>query len=190
MNSVHNHENKNTNSDETFMLPALAQAAAALEQGEFPVGCVIVQENRIISRGARSGTIPEPGRRAIISEVDHAEIRALKHLESCRYPVIPEKCTLYCTMEPCLMCFGAIILSGIPRIVYAFEDPMGGGTACDLASLPLLYKNCRVQVKKGVCRKKSLDLFYDFFNKKENQYWKNSLLEQYVRDQKQQGSGK
>ena len=190
MDSKYSHENKNADSDDVFMLSALAQAAAALEQGEFPVGCVIVQENRIISRGARNGTIPEPGRRAIISEVDHAEIRALRQLESCPYPVMPEKCTLYCTLEPCLMCFGAIILTGIPRIVYAFEDPMGGGTVCDLASLPLLYKNCRVQVKTGVCRRKSLDLFYNFFNKKGNQYWKNSLLEQYVRDQKQYGSGK
>ncbi len=166
------------------MRMALEQAAAVLEQGEFPVGCVIVQENRIISRGGRSGTIPLAGERAIISEVDHAEIRALRHLESCRYPVLPEKCTLYCTMEPCLMCFGAIILSGIPRVVYAFEDPMGGGTRCDLSSLPLLYKNCRIQIKKGVCRRKSLDLFYDFFNKKDNQYWKDSLLEQYVRNEK------
>jgi tRNA(adenine34) deaminase len=188
MDSTHSH--KNADSDDVFMLSALAQAAAVLEQGEFPVGCVIVQENRIISRGSRNGTIPEPDRRAIISEVDHAEIRALKNLESCPYPVMPEKCTLYCTLEPCLMCFGAIILTGIPRIVYAFEDPMGGGTACDLASLPLLYKDCRVQIKKGVCRRKSLDLFYNFFNKKGNQYWKNSFLEQYVRDQKQHGQGK
>ncbi len=190
MNSEHSRDSKNADSDSAFMLSALTQAAAALEQGEFPVGCVVVQENQIISRGCRNGTVPEPGRRAIISEVDHAEIRALKNLESCPYPVVPEKCTLYCTLEPCLMCFGAIMLTGIPRIVYAFEDPMGGGTACDLASLPLLYKNCRVQVKKGVCRRKSLDLFFNFFNKKGNQYWKNSLLEQYVRDQKQHGSGK
>ncbi len=190
MKTKYSHENENAASDDFFMQSALAQAATVLEQGEFPVGCVIVQENRIISRGARNGTIPEPGRCAIISEVDHAEIRALRQLESCTYPVMPEKCTLYCTLEPCLMCFGAIILTGIPRIVYAFEDPMGGGTACDLASLPLLYKKYRVQVKKGVCRRKSLDLFYNFFNKKGNQYWKNSLLEQYVRDQKQHGAGK
>jgi tRNA(adenine34) deaminase len=166
---------------------ALSQAAAALEQGEFPVGCVIVQDGRVMSRGARTGTVPEAGRRAMISEVDHAEIRALRHLESCPHRVVPEKCVLYCTMEPCLMCFGAIILSGIKTVVYAFEDPMGGGTACDLSSLPMLYRNCRIRIKKGVCRGKSLDLFYDFFNKKGNRYWKDSFLEQYVRDQKRSG---
>jgi tRNA(adenine34) deaminase len=104
--------------------------------------------------------------------------------ETCPHTVMPERCVLYATMEPCLMCFGAIVLSGIKTVVYAFEDPMGGGTACDLSSLPPLYRNCRVRIKKGVCRQKSLDLFFDFFNKKDNQYWKDSLLEQYVRKQK------
>jgi tRNA(adenine34) deaminase len=173
------------NRDEIYMRLALEQAEAALVQGEFPVGCVIVQDGRVMSRGARIGTVPETGRRAIISEVDHAEILALRHLETCPHPVVPEKCVLYCTMEPCLMCFGAIILSGIKTVVYAFEDPMGGGTGCDLSSLPLLYRKSRIRIKKRVCRRKSLDLFYDFFNKKDNLYWKGSFLEQYVRDQKQ-----
>jgi len=172
------------NRDETYMRLALEQAEAAFAQGEFPVGCVIVQDGRVMSKGARIGTVPVTDRRAIISEVDHAEIRALRHLETCPHTVMPERCVLYATMEPCLMCFGAIVLSGIKTVVYAFEDPMGGGTACDLSSLPPLYRNCRVRIKKGVCRQKSLDLFFDFFNKKDNQYWKDSLLEQYVRKQK------
>lgn len=173
------------NRDDIYMGLALAQAESALDHGEFPVGCVIVQDGRVMSRGARSGTVPETGLRAVISEVDHAEIRALKNLETSPRPVMPEKCVLYSTMEPCLMCFGAIILSGIQTVVYAFEDPMGGGTGCDLSSLPLLYRNARIRIKKGVCRRKSLDLFYDFFNKKDNLYWKDSFLEQYVRGQKQ-----
>ncbi|MDT8378597.1 MAG: nucleoside deaminase [Desulfotignum sp.] len=170
--------------DEIFMQLALDQAVAALSLGEFPVGCVIVQEGRVVSRGARRGTFLETGRRTIVSEVDHAEIRALRQLETCPHPVVPEKCIVYSTMEPCLMCFGAIVLSGIKRIVYAFEDPMGGGTACELTSLPPLYKKCGIQVKSGVCRRKSLDLFFDFFNKRDNRYWKDSFLEQYVRDQR------
>ena len=177
----------NDNQDDTYMGLALAQAEAALEQGEFPVGCVIVQDGRVMSKGARNGTVPETGRRAVISEVDHAEIRALRDLEASLHPVLPEKCVLYCTMEPCLMCFGAIILAGIKTVVYAFEDPMGGGTGCDLSSLPRLYRNSGVRIKKGVCRRKSLDLFYNFFNKQGNQYWKDSFLEQYVRNQKQFG---
>ncbi len=173
--------------DEACMELALAQAKTALVKGEFPVGCVIVQDGRVMARGCRNGTIPDRERRTIISEVDHAEIRALRHLETCPHPVDPGKCVLYATMEPCLMCFGAIILSGIKTVVYAFEDPMGGGTTCDLTTLAPLYRNSRIRIKKGVCRQKSLDLFYDFFNKKDNRYWKDSFLEQYVRDQKQSG---
>lgn len=167
---------------ERYMSLALDQASAALDKGEFPVGCVIVQNGQVIAQGARTGTVKC---RSMISEVDHAEIRALKQLEMGHHPVAPENCTLFCTMEPCLMCYGAIILSGIKTIVYAFEDPMGGGTGCDLTCLPPLYRESRAKVVGGICRQKSLDLFYDFFNKGETLYWKDSFLDAYVRDQRQ-----
>ena len=167
---------------EVYMDLALEQAAAAASQGEFPVGCVIIQDGQMVAKGARFGTSPD---RSMVSEVDHAEIRALRNLEICQQAVAPRNCTLFCTMEPCLMCFGAILLSGIGTIVYAFEDPMGGGTCCDLGSLPPLYRDSRVRVIRGVCRQKSLDLFSKFFNKEENRYWKNSFLEAYVRKQHQ-----
>lgn len=82
------------------------------------------------------------------------------------------------------MCFSAIILAGIKKIVYAYEDPMGGGTGCDLSSLTPLYRDAKVQVVSGVLREKSLDLFYKFFNKETNLYWKNSFLEAYTLGQK------
>ena len=82
------------------------------------------------------------------------------------------------------MCFGAILLSGINTIVYAYEDPMGGGTKCDLKKLPSLYAKAKIDVIPGVLRQKSLDLFYDFFNKETNLYWKNSYLERYTLEQK------
>jgi tRNA(adenine34) deaminase len=150
----------------------------------------LVQDGRVVARGARTGTRrTSAGRsfanRAIISEVDHAEIRALKQLEQSRQPVMPENCTLFCTMEPCLMCFAAILLSGIKTIVYAFEDPMGGGTGCDLTTLPPLYRNSRIRMVAGICRQKSLDLFFKFFNKGTSPYWKGSFLDRYVRDQMQ-----
>lgn len=169
---------------EKYMALALVQAASALDQGEFPVGCVIVQEGRVAAQGARTGT-RQSSEGAMISELDHAEIRALKQLELTGPPIVPEKCTLFCTMEPCLMCYGAILLSGIKTIVYAFEDPMGGGTGCDLAVLPPLYRNSRVRVVAGTCRQKSLDLFFEFFNKRTSTYWKGSFLDRYIRDQKQ-----
>lgn len=163
--------------DEYYMALALEQAQKAYDNGEFPVGCVIVQDGQVIASGARQGTTQD---RAFFSEIDHAEIRALKHLETIEIRFDPEKSVLFSTMEPCLMCFGAIILAGIKKIVYAYEDPMGGGTTCDLKKLPPLYEQCRVEIIPGVLRQKSLDLFRKFFNKETNSYWKNSYLEAYT----------
>ncbi|MBA3012082.1 MAG: nucleoside deaminase, partial [Desulfobacula sp.] len=108
---------------------ALNQAKIAFANGEFPVGCVIVQGQEVVATGARKGTAPG---KSFVSEIDHAEIRALKSLESLDLEFVPEKSIVFCTMEPCLMCFAAILLAGIKKIVFAYEDPMGGGTACDL----------------------------------------------------------
>ena len=146
--------------DEYYMGLALEQAGIALDRGDFPVGCVIVQASKVLALGERQGTTDD---KPFFSEIDHAEIRALKNLENCLGPFEPEKAVLYVTMEPCLMCFAAIILSGIKKIVYAFEDPMGGGTKCDLAKLPSLYKNCDIHVVPGILRRESHKLFYRFF---------------------------
>ena len=162
---------------EYYMGLALEQAQKAYDKGEFPVGCVIIQDKKVIASGSRIGTTLD---RPFFSEIDHAEIRALKNLETVATQFDPEKSVLFSTMEPCLMCLGAIILSGIKKIVYAYEDPMGGGTKCNLKKLPLLYKRCEIEIVPGVLRQKSLDLFYDFFNKESNLYWKNSYLETYT----------
>ena len=166
---------------EYFMGLALEQAQKAFDKGEFPVGCVIVQDENVIASGSRKGTTQD---RIFFSEIDHAEIRALKNLESIDTHFDPEKSILFSTMEPCLMCFGAVILAGIKKIVYAYEDPMGGGTLCDLKKMPFLYQQCGIDVVSGVLRQKSLELFYNFFNKETNLYWKNSYLEMYTLDQK------
>ncbi len=162
------------------MESALEEAQKAFNRGDFPVGCVIVQHDRVISTGSRTGTLSKTTR---ASEIDHAEIRALKKLESEDLDFCPDRAVLFSTMEPCLMCFAAIILSGIKQIVYAYEDPMGGGTKCDLKQLPSLYSGSGINVTSGVLRKKSLDLFQKFFKKEDNLYWKNSELERYTLDQ-------
>ncbi|MEA1967100.1 MAG: nucleoside deaminase [Thermodesulfobacteriota bacterium] len=156
---------------------ALNEAEKAFKKGEFPVGCVIVYQGRVVSTGSRKGTMAGRG---CISEIDHAEIRALKNLEKAGLEFDPVDAVLFCTMEPCLMCFAATILSGIKKIVYAYEDPMGGGTGCDFSKLTPLYRESRITVVSGVLREKSLDFFKDFFKKEDNLYWKESLLEQYT----------
>ncbi|NDY71967.1 nucleoside deaminase [Desulfobacter hydrogenophilus] len=165
---------------EFFMEQALEQARKAFYQGQFPVGCVIVQDDQVIASGARGGT---SGDLSFFSEIDHAEIRALKSLESSNIRFAPERAVLFCTMEPCLMCFAAIILAGIRTLVFAYEDVMGGGTALDRTHLTPLYRDAQITIVSHVLRKKSLDLFHNFFNKEANLYWKDSLLESYTLDQ-------
>ncbi len=162
-------------SDEYFMNMALAEARQALMRREFPVGCVLVHENQVLATGSRKGTS-----RGGKNETDHAEMTALRRLEQ-EYPDTDRsQITLYCTMEPCLMCYGAILISGLGKIVYAYEDVMGGGTSCDLSVLPPLYRESRISVISGILRKESLQLFRAFFADPENDYWRGSLLARYT----------
>ena len=162
--------------DTDFMEQALAQAGEALEAGEFPVGCVIADGRMVVATGARTGSSGvQP------NELDHAEMVALRKLyteggfERRSGPL-----SLYCSMEPCLMCFGAILLNGISRIVYAYEDVMGGGTACQLDGLPRLYAESGIYISGGLLREKSLALFQAFFRDPRQSYWRGSLLARYT----------
>lgn len=161
-----------------FMEKALTEANLAYSRGEFPVGCVIVHENRIVATGSRQGTVAGNP----VSETDHAEILALKQLERIEMPVDRCQLTLYSTLEPCLMCWGAILISGIRSVVYAYEDIMGGGTRCDLANLPQLYSGQPVTLVRHMLRKQSRDLFKRYFSNPDNVYWKDSLLARYTLD--------
>jgi len=161
-----------------FMEKALALAEKAFEEGEFPVGCIIVYGKDIIGSGSRIGT-----RNTSENEIDHAEIIALRSLAQNKEDMDKSKITLFSTMEPCLMCFGAILLSGIQKIVYAYEDVMGGGTKCDLSKLPPLYHNQPITIVPDILREKSLNLFKDFFKNPCNTYWKGSQLAKYTLSQ-------
>ncbi|WP_124329485.1 nucleoside deaminase [Desulfonema ishimotonii] len=126
---------------------------------------------------------PEPVNLSPEPQVDHAEMVALRRLDAMNPDIDRSRITLFCTMEPCLMCYGAILLSGIGTIVYAYEDVMGGGTACDLSALPPLYSDRRIDIVPHVLRRESLELFKAFFENSENSYWQGSLLERYTLEQ-------
>jgi len=160
---------------EFFMKKALDQAKNAFLAGEFPVGCVIVYQKRILSTGARKGTTGDTP-----NEIDHAEMIALRHLTDMKINRNQKGFTLFTTMEPCLMCLGALILGGVSKIVYAYEDVMGGALSCDLTRLSPLYQDRRISVVPNVLRKESLALFKAFFNDSKNSYWQGSLLAQYT----------
>jgi tRNA(adenine34) deaminase len=164
--------------NEYFMNRALEEAKIALADGEFPVGCVIAWRDRIVATGMRKFS-----KGAFLNEIDHAEMVALKYLSRQEQVVDSSKAALYCTMEPCLMCLGAIILSGIRKVVFAYEDVMGGATNCDLTKLSQLYKKEPITIVGNVLRAESLALFQTYFSDPNNTYWQDSLLARYTLSQ-------
>lgn len=160
---------------EYFMKTALDRAEQALADGEFPVGCVMVHQSKILVTGIRRGTIGGSG-----NEIDHAEMVALRHLIDFGEQINAGEITVFCTMEPCLMCYSALILAGIGKIVYAYEDVMGGGTECELAKLKPLYQSSPIRVVPHVLRAESLRIFKSYFSNPTNTYWKQSLLAEYT----------
>ncbi|MHB8811251.1 MAG: nucleoside deaminase [Desulfobulbaceae bacterium] len=158
---------------ERFMRLALVEAAAALQAGEFPVGCVLVRGDQVVA-GARRRNSAGPE----ANELDHAEVLALRALLQAKPGMNCGEITAYSTMEPCLMCFATLLLSGIRRFVWAYEDVMGGGTALPLQKLPELYADMRVDLVPGVLRNDALVLFREFFRC--HTYWGDSPLARYT----------
>lgn len=162
---------------EQFMAAALDEAAKAVREGEFPVGCVLVCNRQIVARGHRKNSTNDT------NEIDHAEIIALREIVSRQEVTDLSEVILYSTMEPCLMCFSTLILSGVRTIVYGYEDAMGGGTGLKLNELPALYADMKVTVIPHVLREQCVKLFKVFFSDNDNVYWKDSLLAQYTLQQ-------
>ncbi len=160
---------------ERFMRLALGEAAAALEAGDFPVGCVLVHQGRVVARGHRTNS-----RAGQTNELDHAEVVALRRLFADQPGIDMNEVTLYSTMEPCLMCYATLLLNGIRRVVYAYEDVMGGGSDLELSRLRPLYREMEVEVVPRVLRAESLALFQKFFADPATGYWQDSELARYT----------
>ncbi|MGD9078832.1 MAG: nucleoside deaminase [Desulfobacterales bacterium] len=161
--------------NEYFMQKALEEAQAALAAGEFPVGCVMVHDKKILASGARKGTTGD-----YPNEVDHAEMIALRRLFRLDCKVNMREVTVFSTLEPCLMCFGALMISGIGKLVFAYEDAMGGGTHCDTANMTPLYQSTQMTIIPGILRNESLKLLKTFFSEPENMYLRGSILATYT----------
>jgi len=170
---------------ERYMREALLEAGEALIAGEFPVGCVMVHGEEIISRGRRINS-----RAPNENELDHAEIMALRKLFAQHPEIERSRIVVYCTMEPCLMCYVTLLLNGIRKIVYGYEDIMGGGTSLDLRKLTPLYREMSVEITRHILRRESLELFRSFFADQENIYWQGSPLARYTLAQAEAVSGK
>ena len=142
--------------DEHWMRRALVLAAQAAREGEVPVGAVIVREGVEIGAGAN----------APIREADptaHAEIGAIRaaSLATANYRLTGT--TLYATMEPCVMCAGAIVHARIARVVYGAADERWGGAGSVFDILGCGRLNHRPAVRGGVLARESARLLLDFF---------------------------
>ena len=129
--------------DKYFMRMAIDEARLAFAEGEIPVGAVAVYREQVIGRGHNSKeTRRDP--------TAHAEIIALQEAACTRSGWRLLDVTLYCTMEPCPMCAGAMIQARLPYLVYAVDDPKTGaaGSVLDLLCHPQL--NHRVRVTRGL----------------------------------------
>lgn len=163
--------------DKVFMEKALFFADEALTLKEFPVGCVIEADGKVIATGNRKST------RQKSNEIDHAEIIALRNVLGSNVDVDLSKVVVYSTMEPCLMCFSTLIVNGVTNFVYGYEDAMGGGTNLPLSQLAPLYRDIQVEITGGVMREDCLELFKTYFSDENNAYLKDSYLARYTLQQ-------
>lgn len=141
--------------DERFMDEALILAREAFDDGEVPVGCVIVRNGEIVGRGRNR-------REKDKSALAHAEIEAIG--DACRTLGGWRlwECTLYVTLEPCPMCAGAIINARIPRVVYGAGDAKCGAVrgVCNLFSMEF---NHHPVVESGIREEECGALLTEFF---------------------------
>ena len=147
-------EEEQIKADEQYMRRALAEAGLAMEAGEIPVGAVVVCRGRIVSR---AHNLTE----TLCDVTAHAEMQAITSAQTYLGGKYLTQCTLYVTVEPCLMCAGALGWSQIARVVYGCDDPKRGyHTYCQQ---PFHKKTV---VEGGVLAEQCAALMQDFFKKK------------------------
>ena len=140
---------------EHFMKKALAQAKKALALGEVPVGALVVDEEGVIlGRGYNK-------MEAVGCQTGHAEVIAIQKACKKRGDWRLDDCSLYVTLEPCLMCFGLAQLSRIKEIIFATESPLFGFGFKKSQSLPFLKKD--LLLHEGILKEEAVNLLQTFF---------------------------
>lgn len=143
-------------SDESFMKQAVKQAKKAYDKLETPIGCVIVREDKIISRGYNKRNMKK-------NTLAHAEILAINKASKVLGDWRLEDCTMYVTLEPCPMCAGAIVQARIPRVVIGSMNPKAGCAGSVLNLLQQDGLNHQVEITKGVLAEECSGLMTSFF---------------------------
>lgn len=146
-------------SDERWMQEAIAEAVKAQAAGEVPVGAVVVLDGRVVGRGGnRNVQDSDP--------TAHAEVMALREAGRVAGNHRLGECALYCTIEPCAMCAGAMIHARLRRLVYGADDPKAGAAGSVLNVLNHPQLNHQMEVRRGVLAGRCAELVQSFFRER------------------------
>lgn len=148
--------------DTFWMQEALSEARQARDHGDVPVGAVVVLDGQCIGRGHNRREIDR-------DPTAHAELIALRSASTVMHHWRLDGATLYCTLEPCSMCAGAMVLARLPRLVYAAADPKAGAAGSVLDILNHTRLNHRVTVIGGLLAADAAALLVGFFAEKRAQ---------------------
>ena len=150
---------KNSNNEQTFMKIAIEQAKIAEENGDVPIGAVIVYQNQIIGKAYNQ-------REQLQDPTAHAEIIALTQAAAFMENWHLNGCTMYVTLEPCPMCAGALVLARIDKLVYGCDDPKTGAVKSLYNIVQDERLNHRLEVFSGVLEKECRELLQNFFQQR------------------------
>ena len=144
---------------EKYMLEALKEASLAASEDEVPIGCVIVKDGEIIARAHNQ-------RDKTNNPLGHAEVLAIKKASEILKDWQLVNCELYVTIEPCLMCAGAIIQSRIKRVIYGAPDLKGGAFGSSINVLDASNINHHPEIVKGILESECSQIIKDYFKSK------------------------
>ena len=144
---------------EKYMLEALKEAELAAQEDEVPIGCVIVKDDKIISRAHNQ-------RDKSHNPLGHAETLAIEKASEIIGDWQLVDCELYVTIEPCIMCAGAIIQSRIKKVVYGAPDLKGGAFGGSIDVMNANNINHHPEIISGVLEKECAQIIKDYFKSK------------------------
>lgn len=148
---------KKLTSQEKYMKAALREAKKAYQLEEVPIGCVIVQNDKIIARGYNRRNTDK-------NTLAHAELSAIKKASKKTGDWRLEDCIMYVTLEPCQMCAGAIVQSRMKEVVIGAMNPKAGCAGSILNLLQMPQFNHQVQITKGILEEECSTMLTQFFS--------------------------
>ena len=142
-----------------YMLEALKEAELAKLEDEVPIGCVVVKDDQIIARAHNQREVTN-------NPLGHAETLAIKKASKVLNDWQLVDCDLYVTIEPCIMCGGAIIQSRIRKVIYGAPDLKGGAFGSSINILDAQNINHRPEIVKGILEEECTKIIKDYFESK------------------------